>query len=100
MTPFVRCPSTLATGYSSYSPTAIKTLFDGVSVSPVLTFDGPSSEEREAKEAIRNQGRISLSGVQPKFSMVIGENNKLRYTREGEQGHYILKPAPTSYHIF
>ena len=51
MTPFVRCPSTLATGYSSYSPTAIKTLFDGVSVSPVLTFDGPSSEEREAKEA-------------------------------------------------
>lgn len=100
MTGLNRCPSTLALGYSTYCPSAIKSLFDGVPVSHDLSFDGPSSEEREAKEAIRNQGRISLSGVQPKFSMIIGEGNALRYTRENEQGQYIVKPAPTAYHIY
>lgn len=100
MNTLYRCPSTLAAGYSSYSPSALKALFDGLHVSHVLPFDGPSSEEREAIEAMRNQGRISLSGVQPKYSMIVGDGNSLRYTQEGEQGRYILKPAPTSYHIF
>lgn len=95
-----RCPSTLAYGYSSYCPYAVKTVFGGIPVSHILTFDSPSSEEREAREAMNNQGRISLSGVQPKFSMIIGDDNALRYTHEGEQGRYIMKPAPTSYHIF
>ena len=94
------CPSTLASGYSSYSPAAIKMLFDGKAVSHILPFDGPSSEDREARKAISNQGRISLSGVQPKFSLKMGNDNALHYTSDGEQGQYILKPAPTSYHIF
>ena len=49
---------------------------------------------------IRNVGRISLSGVQPKFAVVVDtENLYLRYAREGEQGTYILKPRPNGYHI-
>lgn len=44
-------------------------------------------------------GRISLSGAQPKFSVVIDVFDTLRYTREREQGLFILKPRPTSYHI-
>ena len=41
----------------------------------------------------RELGRISLSGVQEKFSAVV-ENGKFRLTRDGEQGTYILKPVP------
>ena len=40
---------------------------------------------------MHNQERISLSGVQPKYSMVV-RDGKLRLTEEGEQGRYILKP--------
>lgn len=34
MNPITICPSTLAEGYDSYSPIAIKHLFDGRQVSP------------------------------------------------------------------
>ena len=30
------CPSTLMPGFTGYSPLAVKTLFDGVSVSPKI----------------------------------------------------------------
>ena len=40
---------------------------------------------------MHNQERISLSGVQPKYSMVV-RDGRLRLTEEGEQGRYILKP--------
>ena len=33
------CPSTLAEGYDSYSPQAVKRLFDGKKVSPYLGFN-------------------------------------------------------------
>ena len=38
MTEINRCPSTLADGYSSYSPKALKSLFFGKKVSPMLDF--------------------------------------------------------------
>ena len=47
--------------------------------------------------AMNNVGRISLSGVQPKFSMVMEEDNRLRYTHENEQGTYMMKLAPNAY---
>lgn len=94
------CPSTLAQGFDSYSPITLKMLFDGKKVSPFLPFPSPSAEQIEAKEALQNIGRISLSGVQPKFSMLIGENLRLYYARANEQGTYILKPRPNAYHLF
>jgi hypothetical protein len=35
------CPSTLQEGFSTYSPTALKQLFDGQPVSHILDFDSP-----------------------------------------------------------
>lgn len=87
------CPSTLAQGYDSYSPVAINHLFDGQNVSPFIDYppiDDDSSHETQ-NEFIHNQERFSLSGVQSKYSMII-RNGKLVLTKEGEQGHYILKP--------
>ncbi|MDO4163200.1 MAG: HipA domain-containing protein [Bacteroides sp.] len=94
------CPSTLAEGFNTYSSAARKALFDGVKVSHCLNIPSPAADSIEAKEAaFKNAGRISLSGVQPKFSMVIDEDLSLRYARQGEQGTYILKPRPNSYHL-
>jgi serine/threonine-protein kinase HipA len=33
------CPSTLAPGFTSYSPRAVKMLFDGMVVSPIIDID-------------------------------------------------------------
>ena len=84
------CPSTLAEGFDSYSPSARNVLFDGKIVSPYLTEPSPSTDSVEAKEIFQSVGRISLSGVQPKFAVVIGENLRLRYAQKGEQGTYSL----------
>lgn len=93
------CPSTLAQGFDTYSPAARKVLFDGKMVSPHLAEPSPSTDSPEAKEAIKKIGRISLSGVQPKFAVVLDQNNQLRYARNEERGTYILKPRPNAYHI-
>ena len=93
------CPSTLAESFDTYSPYARKVLFDGLKVLHCLHVPSPSSDAREAKEAVKNAGHISLSGAQPKFSMVVGEDLTLRYTVEGEQGTYILKPRPNGYQL-
>lgn len=92
-----RCPSLLTEGFSTYSPQASKLLFDGAKVSHVFNGANPLLPA-PSKEAVQNVGRISLSGVQPKFS-VIQDDGILRYTHEGERGTYILKPAPNAMHI-
>lgn len=92
------CPSTLREGYDTYSPDALKTLFDGHAVSHIFSEPSPDTETEDANEAVKSIGRISLSGAQPKFSIVV-DNGKLRYTREEEQGTFILKPRPTGYQI-
>ncbi len=94
------CPSTLAEGFSTYSPHARRSLFDGRSVSHYLAMP-PLSENGEAtQDALRGVGRLSLSGVQPKFALIVDNADlKLRYVSEGERGEYILKPQPNSYHI-
>ena len=98
MKEFNLCPSTLQEGYNTYCPSAQKVLFDGIAVSHIFSEPSPDSDTEEANEATRGVGRISLSGAQPKFSVVV-DNRKLRYAREKEQGTFILKPRPTSYHI-
>lgn len=87
------CPSTLAEGYHSYSPTALRRLFDRKKVSHILPYDAPQKNEEDAEKFLENRKRISISGVQEKFSLLL-EKNRLRLTREGEQGTYILKPIP------
>ncbi len=92
------CPSSLTPGYTTYSPEATKALFDGVTTSHMLPYPSPSSNTVEAKEAIKNSGRLSLSGAQPKFGLVT-ENGSFRYTNDGEQSTYILKPRPVALYI-
>ena len=85
------CPSTLMPGFSGYSPRAVKMLFDGVVVSPIIDID--FENERNQPQAIENMNNMSISGAQEKFSAVI-DNGFIRLSHEGEQATYILKPAP------
>ena len=91
------CPSTLAEGFDTYSPSARKQLFDGKEVPHILPFDSPNNEGADNEEYARHVGRISLSGVQPKASLILGNHGQLVRPSEGERGQYILKPAPSSY---
>ncbi len=88
-----QCPSTLAVGYNTYSNTALRRVFKGKKVSPILPYDSPASNEVTDALFTENRKRMSISGVQEKFSVLL-EKNKLRLIQEGEQGHYILKPIP------
>lgn len=94
-----RCPSLLIEGHSTYSPAALKKLFNGKSVNHILSFDSPASSNNDGQQAMKNAGRLSLSGAQPKFGLVVGEDGELRYSKESEQSTYILKPRPTGYQI-
>ena len=87
------CPSTLAEGFSTYSPSALRNMFYGKKVSHILDFDAPIINEAVAEQFRQNSKIISVSGAQFKQSLIL-EKNKLRLTKPGEQGHYILKPIP------
>jgi len=87
------CPGSLAEGYNTYSRTVLNRVFGGRKVSHVLPYDSPFSNEMTDELFEENQSRISISGVQRKYSLVL-EKNRLRLTGEGEQGQYILKPVP------
>ncbi len=91
------CPSTLAEGFSTYSPTALKLLFDGHTVSHILSFNSPNNETSDDKDYTIHVGRISLSGVQPKAALTLRADGLLVKPAENERGQYILKPAPQSY---
>lgn len=91
------CPSTLQEGFSTYSPAARKALFDGKEVFHMLDFDSPNNDNADNEAYLKNVGRISLSGVQPKASLVVNDEKRLVKPAEGERGTYILKPAPSSY---
>jgi len=87
------CPGTLAEGFTTYSPTCLKRVFDGRKVSHVLPYNAPDVSEEDAEKFLQNRKRLSISGVQEKVSLLLEKNN-LRLTEEGEQGTYILKPIP------
>lgn len=85
------CPSTLATGHNTYSPAALKRLFNKQKVSHILPYESIEKNEYDARLFMDNKKRVSISGVQSKFS-VIARDGELSLAPEGEQGLYILKP--------
>jgi serine/threonine-protein kinase HipA len=87
------CPSTLAEGFNTYSPSALRNMFFGKKVSHVLDFDAPDISEEVAEQFRQNSKTLSVSGAQFKQSLRL-EKNKLRLTQPGESGQYILKPIP------
>lgn len=87
------CPGTLKKGLNTYSQTAINRLFQGRRVSPTLPYESPVTNAVTEELFKENKIRLSISGVQKKFSILL-EKNKLRLINEGEQGQYILKPIP------
>ncbi len=88
------CPGTLAPGYDTYSATCLRRLFGGHKVHHILPYDSPVSGSGDTRIFQENTARVSISGVQEKFSLLL-EKNRLRLVRQGEQGRYILKPVPS-----
>ena len=87
------CPCTLAEGFNTYGPNALRLLFDRKKASHILDFNAPEADEEVAEKLRQNSKTISISGAQFKQSLVL-ERNKLRLTEPGEPGRYILKPIP------
>lgn len=87
------CPGTLSEGFDTYSRTALNRVFQGKKAHHILPYDSPSSNSETDKLFEENRKRMSISGVQEKFSVLL-DKNKLRLVREDEQGSYILKPIP------
>ena len=87
------CPGTLAEGFNTYSRTCLNRLFQGKKVHHILPYSSPASNPESVKLFEENRKRISISGVQEKYSVLL-EKNKLRLVNEGERGTYILKPIP------
>jgi serine/threonine-protein kinase HipA len=88
------CPGTLAEGFDTYSSTCLKRVFNGKKVFHILPYDSPKTNWGTVELFEENQKRMSISGVQEKFSMLL-EKNKLRLVNEGERGTYILKIIPS-----
>jgi serine/threonine-protein kinase HipA len=86
------CPSTLQEGYTTYSPKALRHLFNGKNVPHNLEFYVTEAKKEQRKLLTENRTRISISGVQEKFSIRL-EKKELMLT--DKMGEYILKPIPT-----
>ncbi len=87
------CPGTLAENFSGYSRTCLKRVFLGKKVHHILAYESPSTNPQTDELYAENRQRISISGVQEKFLMVL-EKNKLRLAHENEKSQFILKPIP------
>ena len=89
------CPGTLAKGFNTYSRTCLKRVYNGKKVHHILNYDSPTSNSETDDLFEENRKRMSISGVQEKFSVILVKN-KLKLVAEGEQGTHILKPIPTA----
>src|SRR5690606_18078201 len=87
------CSGTLSEGFDTYSRTALNRVFQGKKVRHVLPYDSPASNPETDQLFEENRKRMSISGVQEKYSVLL-DKNKLRLIHENEQGTYILKPIP------
>ncbi|MCH5240759.1 MAG: HipA domain-containing protein [Muribaculaceae bacterium] len=85
------CPSLLQDGYNTYSPKALKTLFSGEKVNPVLSFN--IDELRNVKELTEAMRRISVSGAQEKFPAII-KSGEIKIASDDERSTHIIKPSP------
>lgn len=81
----------MAEGYKSYSPIALRGLFDGIKVSPILDFS--FEDDNTQDELADNMQNLSISGAQEKYGAVV-RDGKICLAAEGEQSTHILKPAP------
>jgi serine/threonine-protein kinase HipA len=88
------CPGTLAEGFNTYSPAFLRRMFNGKKVSHILPYSSSQFSDDDLSVFLENRTHISISGVQEKLSILL-DKNKLRLTKEGEQGTYILKPIPS-----
>lgn len=88
------CPGNLTPGFESYCPACLRNLFDGKKVSPFLEFD----YDGDSIDLAESINQISVSGVQEKLS-AIARDGKIILTPVGEQGRYIIKPAPNYKHL-
>ncbi|MDP2089759.1 MAG: HipA domain-containing protein [Flavobacteriaceae bacterium] len=88
------CPGTLAEGFDTYSRTCLNRVFNRKKVHHVLSYASPATNQETDELFEENRKRMSISGVQEKFSVLL-EKNKLRLINEGERGTYILKPIPS-----
>jgi serine/threonine-protein kinase HipA len=85
------CPGCLADKeQEGYCKKCLKELFDGRKVDHILSFNSPDKEESDL--FTNHTQKISISGVQVKYSLKL-EENKLVLTEKG--GQYILKPVPS-----
>lgn len=91
MYPIHCCPSLLAEGYNTYSPAALRHLFDGKKVSPYLDFALESDENLAALNESRDV--LSISGAQEKYAACI-KNNQISLSTEKDLTTHIVKPAP------
>ena len=82
------CPGTLSEGFNTYSRTALNRVFQGKKVYHVLPYDSQASNPETAQMFEENRNRVSISGVQEKFSVLL-DKNKLRLINENEQGTYM-----------
>ena len=89
------CPGTLSEGFDTYSRTCLNRVFQGKKVYHILPYDSPTTNPETDELFEENRKRLSISGVQEKFSVLL-EKNKLRLINEGERGTYILKPIPSA----
>jgi serine/threonine-protein kinase HipA len=74
-------------------PVVNKRMFGSKRVSAFLPFSAPLLDAQTDVLYELNRGRLSISGVQDKFSMLL-DGKQLRLTEEGKYGVYILKPVP------
>lgn len=88
-----RCPGTLEPGPTTYSPKCRAELFGTRTkqVSHVLPFPPPGKESKQGRVYQEKRQRISISGVQEKYSMALSGNQLELVERKGQ---YILKPIP------
>jgi serine/threonine-protein kinase HipA len=87
----MNCPGCLREQMGDgYCRKCLKELFDGKRIGPVLSFNSPYTERSTLYTDLAT--KISISGVQVKFSLKL-DGNRLVLTDKG--GQYILKPVPT-----
>ncbi len=89
------CPGTLAEGFETYSPTALKRVFSGRKVHHLLPLDSPVVNKETEDQFLSYRQYISISGVQEKYSVRL-EKNKILFVGKGESGTHILKPIPSN----
>ena len=88
------CPGCYKTYQGGYCPSCRKKLFDGTNVSIYLPFETP--KDQNLREFHEKTKRLSISGVQLKYSLKLDGKKLLLTERDGE---YILKPIPPTIEI-